>query len=160
MADSTACSIEGSTNQAGRSPAGFRYGLTTARRMDWRTYSVSSTGLRVEPPASPSASRIETASRIDTRSRNRFCSTRCTVERGSSLGTTSSTTLGCSTATRSILDDLGMLHSHAVQQALGILPRKQFVGVAPNQLGKVRTEHAHAVRSEEHTSELQSPMYL
>ena len=52
-AASTACSIAGSRNHAGRSPARFRYGLTTARRIAWRTYSVSSTGLRVAVAASP-----------------------------------------------------------------------------------------------------------
>ena len=88
------------TRPAGPRPR-FRYGLTTVRRIAWRTYSVSSTGLRVDARRLAQASRIDTASRMETRSRNRFCSTRCTAARGSSLGTRSSTTLGFSSATRS-----------------------------------------------------------
>ena len=44
--------MDGSMNQAGRSPARFKYGRTTVRRIACRTYSVSSTGLRVTAAAS------------------------------------------------------------------------------------------------------------
>src|SRR5579871_2120431 len=53
MDDSIDCSIFGSMKKAGSSALVFRKGLTTPRRIDWRTYSVSSTGFFDIEAASP-----------------------------------------------------------------------------------------------------------
>ena len=131
-ADSTACSIAGSRNQAGSSPARFRYGFTTARRMAWRTYSVSRTGLRVARAGL--AQRLQDGNRVADRDPLAQQVLQHALHRGQrqQLG-------------HQILDHLGVLHRHPVQQPLGVLARKQLMGVAADQFGKMRAQHAHAV---------------
>ena len=62
-----------------------------ARASAWRAYSARMAGSRVSSARSPIASRIVPRSRIETLSRSRCCSTRCTSPTPSLSGTTSST---------------------------------------------------------------------
>ena len=124
----TSCSRAGSIEIARSVLSTPRYGAVIVRPSAWRAASASSAGSRVSSARSPIASRIVPRSRIETPSRSRCCSARCTSPTPSLSGTTSST------AARVLLLE-------RVEQLARLLAREQLVGVAADRLGEVRDDH-------------------
>ena len=87
-------SSAGSSSSTGSWPSPSSSGCTSLRPSAWRAASTSATRLLFTGAVSSSASRIAPRSRIETRSRSSCSSTRPTSPSVSSLGTSSSISLG------------------------------------------------------------------
>ncbi len=122
------CSISGFSVNNKTSAFSFCTDLQMVRASAWRTYSVSKSGSLVKAPKSPIVSRTVIRSRIETRSRKRFCRTFWTSPSEKTLGTTSSTSFGCVSATWS-------------SKRFGLLPAQQLKRVRFDDFGQMRRDH-------------------